>query len=68
MDGFAVRILGTILVIRNNFNDSAFKKSEIEPKNKSENFEKNFDPKNFFDQKNFFRSKIFFLDLDSRYL
>ena len=32
-DGFAVRILGTILVIRNNFNDSALKKSGIEPKN-----------------------------------
>ena len=42
---------------------------EIEPKNVSENFEKNFDRKFFFGQKNFFFGrKFFFLDLDSRYL
>ena len=59
-DGFAVRILGTILVIRNNFNDSTSKKCEIEPKNYSENFEKKFDRKNFSVKNIFFGRKIFF--------
>ena len=53
-DVFAIRILGTILVIRNNCNDSTSKKCGIEPKNYSENFEKNFGQKNFFGRIFFF--------------